>query len=332
MVLYFLRPLPSYSQNSYPAPPILKGSGADVAISLDPATGVFRYEYAVSNSSTSTGEITAFHVDITTTSGVLPRSTGLVNTATDYLALTSNANLTNLGESVVPVAIVNSPSRWDSDINSNGSVGWFANPMPPAGKNILPGATISGYVISSYGPPGVRHFFVRAMYDPTLYFPGIDSLPEDQVDQAMAAQNAAASAASASGLTVGPVSLPISSDAGQLIAALIALKHQAAAQGWLCGAQFIDDLDKTLDRANDAYTKKLFPETRGELQSFIAQLSERRRIQPPEFWKWPGDRRHDDRPRVTNNAFSLLAANAEYILTKIPGQQDWNHDMDRDKR
>lgn len=317
-----------YSQTIGSAPPAVKGATADATVSFDPATGIFQYTYTVGNSSASTAGITSFEVDITTTSGTLPSSDGLSSSAVGYLTNTSVVNLAVLRASIIPVGIVNQPPSWDDAISARGTVRWSRR--PPPGAKIAPGTTLSPYVLSSHGLPGVRRFAAEAYINLSLYFTGIDDLPENQVDQAMAAQRAARAAASSTGYTIGPVSLPIFSNTGQLIDSLISLKHQSASQGWLVGKDFIKSLDDKLEDAKTALSKNRDKQAREKLRTFIRELEEQRKSQrhEREDAERTQDRNHDSRQSVNSNAFFLLKTNAEFIISKIPEGHD---EDDRDR-
>jgi hypothetical protein len=179
----------------------------------------------------------------------------------------------------------------------------------------------------------MRKFLLEPSYDPDNFISDTIEDPDPAKAQAVADLDAAIQQAiKFTGVTVGPVQPPSPADVGQLLVALIALKHEAAALGWLCGAKFIGDLDKTLERTNGAFSSGRNREARQELRAFIEQLSDQRKRQPVEFWGHQGDRDHDDRPRVTQNAYYLLTANAEYILLKIPGEARADHDDRHDDR
>jgi hypothetical protein len=109
-----------FSQTTPLPLPVLRGASVDTVIVFDPKTGVFNYSYTVRNSTGSTGEINIFEVDITTTAGALPSAGGLESSATGYLAVISGSVKATLGDTILPVGIVDSPSNWDSGINSNG--------------------------------------------------------------------------------------------------------------------------------------------------------------------------------------------------------------------
>ncbi|NNN05665.1 MAG: hypothetical protein HKL90_07170 [Elusimicrobia bacterium] len=134
------------------------------------------------------------------------------------------------------------------------------------------------------------------------------------------------------GYTIGPVQPPSLTDIGQLIEFLISLKHQAAAQRWLCGREYISDLDKALDRASDAFAKGRDQQTRKELRRFTQQLSDKRRNRTEDSREHSRDQDCDERPRVTEDAYYMLTANADYILSKLPKNDGGKHDDGKDRR
>ncbi|NNN06137.1 MAG: hypothetical protein HKL90_09585, partial [Elusimicrobia bacterium] len=111
-------------------------------------------------------------------------------------------------------------------------------------------------------------------------------------------------------------------------------KHQAAAQRWLCGREYISDLDKALDRANAAFAKGRTQRVREELRRFSKQLSDKRRDRSDSSREFARDQDCDERPRVTDDAYYMLTANADYILSKLPknggGDRDEKEHQQRD--
>ncbi len=335
---FLLCAAPLKSTAASPAPPELKGAAVGATVAYNSITGTFQYDYEVSNSSESTGRITSFSLDITTTPGVYPPSNGLSNTATGYLSISSDFNAQKLTTQILPVGIAASPARWNCGIDSDGTVTWAQNPLSPAGLAIAPASSLSGYALSSHAPPGIRRFKVEAYVDLTLYFPGIDDLPEDQIAQAVAAQNAARAAAMFSGVTIGPVAPPSLTDVSSLLASLIALKHQAAGLGWLGGDEFVVELDARLDQAAHALARDKKKLARVRLGQFIHDLSKARESRR-EAEDRRGDRhgkdKHGRRERfVSTTGFQLLAANAELIISKLPNEveDDDAHERSRHGR
>lgn len=330
-----------------PTPPVIptvSGANADANVAWDANTGVFTYSYLVANSSASIGLLDHFIIDITTTTGGVPLSSaGLANSATGYIQNISQLNIQKLGTSIVPVGFISQPSGWSAGIDADGGASWSWSALTAA--EIAPGRSMSGFVMQSPGIPGMRRFDVAAYFEPGLFFPTNEDDPDDVQLAANAKANAAALTCMVKGMTVGPVSPPSLTDSAQLVDFLISLKHQAASAGWLRGKEFIDRLDDKLEQAKKDISGKRDSAARDNLRQFIAMLEELRKKEAEERLDHndgrrhdrdrDGDRdkdhdRHDREPFANNNAYQMLKADAEFILSKLPKKT--RDDDDRDSK
>lgn len=307
----------SWSQSFPAGTPVVSGANVNSNVTLDLNTGILTYSYIVTNSSSSAGSLDSFLVDITTTPGGVPLDfTGLTSDAIGFEKIITASNVGNLGPSVIPIGFESQPVGWKGAVDSNGNASWFSG-LPPAIK-IAPSTSLSGFVVTSRGVPGIRKFTVGSYIDPAALFPTTGDESEEELTKITALANAAAQATNFNGMTVGPVSPPSLTNTVQLLDFLISLKHQAASLGWLRGDEFIKDLDEKLDQAKEALAKGHGFQAGKKLEQFIGSLDDQRHKQEER-------RRHDHREPETflsGNAYNLLKPNAEFILSKLPKPTD----------
>ncbi len=336
-IIFLLQSLATvgFAQSLPPGLPTVNGARADAVVAFDTKTGIFSYSYQVVNSTASIGSLDHFYVDISTTSNIILTSSGLVNSAAGYAAAQkiSELNAQALAGSIVPVGLVSQPAGWIVGLDADRHASWSSDLNA---SEIPPGQAKSGFSMQSPAPPGIRRFDVGAYFEPGLFFPGIDEVATDtEALQITNQENAAALACLFKGMTIGPVSPPSLTDAGELLGFLAAQKEQAAALRWIGNREFINELDEKLDQAKNALSQGKPFKARKKLEEFIQKLDERRKEQLKRQHEASGEGREereehseDDRKFINDNAFYLLKPNAEYILTKLPKKTEGEDDRD----
>jgi hypothetical protein len=146
---------PVWAQNTglVPVPAFSRAEvGAD--ISYHSGTGLYTYNYTITNPTTNTGKIWTFNVDISLPKyGLTLSSDGLIlSYSTKKIPFKNALSKMEDCEPIVPVG-TNVPSGWSGDIICSGSVGFFGG---NEGPNILPGETIGEFQIISRGLPAIR--------------------------------------------------------------------------------------------------------------------------------------------------------------------------------
>ena len=106
---------------------------------------------------------------------------------------------------------------------------------------------------------------------------------------------------------------------------LIALKHESASLGWLRGEELIENLDRKLDLAKAALSRNQTHQARQHLEQFIQTLEQQRDLQlkRQQEASEQGKEQREARPQedkrfMDDNAFYLLKANAEFIISRLP--------------
>jgi len=318
-----------WAQSLPPGLPTVNGATADASVTLDANSGVFTYSYVVTNSTASVGALQDFVVDITTTIGGVPLdSSGLINSATGYEQNISQLNARALGAAIIPVGLASQPPEWSVTLDAYGRASWFAASLTPV--DISSGQSFGGFVMQSRGIPGIRSFAVSAFCEPGVNSPGIDEVATDtEALQITNQENMAALACLFRGMTIGPVSPPSLTDPSVLIDFLISQKHQSASLGWLRNDDFVKDLDEEIDQAKKAIVKGHGFLARRKVEGFIKKLKDQKKKQLYERHdRDERDNRRDEKDRdlrksesfINNNAYFLLKADAEFIISKLPSK------------
>lgn len=277
-----------------------------VTITSDISIPLFHYSYVVSNSGASRGTIYAFTLDISTTPGGFPLSSqGLENSATGYRGFGPlESKLTNAFEAeTVPISFESQPPGWHSGPTAQMMATWYG--LPPSSLPIPAGKSQGPFVIASHGLPGIRKFIAEPPYNPDDFIQkGIDDpdVGPAEAQQIVDLDRAIQAAIRSEGFTLGPVSAPSLTDAGILMDRLASLKHQAFSLGWIYGPGadgIVQSLDAKLDAAKASLARGDRKTAANQLNAFIRELQAQRG------------------KHVSDNAYYLLATNAQYILTKL---------------
>jgi len=134
----------------------LTGSTLDTSVTYDPARQVYRYAYTINAASTNHAAIRAVQIDI---SGRIARP---------QIDPALAENITRIGSdqpgTTIPVGITvpTTASFWSGGVGAGGRAFFSTN---RDGAGVLPGSSLTGFVIESKLPPGVRNVELRPSTD-----------------------------------------------------------------------------------------------------------------------------------------------------------------------
>lgn len=314
--------------------PVLKTVIIEAKVDLSSESGIYAYNYTLTNPSTNIGEIWVFDIDISKPSGGLELSKeGLVNKG-DYAENTSKAisEQTIPGITTVPMIPVGmqSPPNWGGGLSVFGTAGWGND----EDLSFLPGLTQSDFIITSHGLPGIRAFKVKPYLDVDLLASsGLLIIPTNSEELERYKKDLAVlkDSVSVKGKTIGPTAPPANFVAVDFLSYLIDLKHQAEALDWIGGTKFVADLDKKLDQTKEKLLKNNIESARGKLKSFInkieAQFKETKEDEVEKIKEDKKGKGHDDKKFVTSEGYGLLKFNAKYLIDQL-GQGEPKEDED----
>lgn len=322
---------PIYSIAACPDPntvtviPKLVDVKVKTSISLDEKTGIYSYSYSIENRKENIGCIWRIEIDIKKPDGGvdLPKE-GLINAK-------RFANLDIPNEDAPPMIPVTFPSLpkankliiWSAGLTGRGQARWNSNRYT---YQIMPGDTITGLVLTTYGLPSIRDFKIKPKYiaedKDLMEMFGLSEITEGEGTELLSTfyENI-----SFKGKTLGPTAPPANFVALDFLSYLIDLKHQAFELGWIGGPKLVEDLDKKLDQAKEKLQDNNIESARGKLKSFINKLEAHfKETKEHEIEKAKHD---EDKKFVTSEGYGLLKFNAKYLMDQL-GEGEPKEDED----
>lgn len=281
-----------------PIPSPLQGVTVSTTVSRDTGTGIFTYRYRVVNPAINNGQIRGVDIEISRgpNDAILSRD-GLVN-GPRYTRHSSEDAFQRVP--MVPVGI-SGPEGWTSDLGFDdrtpprGFAGWGSMDEP---FRILPGQTLEGFQITSYGLPGVRVTEIQ---------PGIDwdNVPDEFASPVKARELRDSLIFSTK--TVGPTAPPATFVPLEFLNYLITLLHDSRQQGWIK----VDGVHQSLLAKLIAAKRKLEAgDTLVAKDTLNAFLNEVRAASCLEF-SCPGNRPE------TSEAYALLFFNGQFLWERL---------------
>lgn len=270
--------------------------------------GYFTYNYEIHNSRTNDGRITIIDIDI-------QRGPGKTDLRTDGLPTQQRCHIsTDIIRTVAPVGM-ESPPNWICGVGTSKKAYWGARDYP---YHILPGQSLSGMILTSYGLPGIRDMTVMPLIKNSIY-PNIEKYAVD-MDELRKVMMQDRERLSFKGITVGPTFPPENFKPLEFLDYLVSLKKQAYYQGWIIEKNekikgreendketgIMNSLDKKLEHIR---AELMRGDTRGAmngLKSFMNEVS--------ALYK---EGKEIDESHITSEAFALLYYNAGYLVEQL---------------
>jgi hypothetical protein len=275
----------------YEGPRPLRDIKIGVSVSSTGA-GVFSYQYSVSNPSKNDGSIYSFYLFLGQDPGLdsseVPSSLKQCPRFSEYASeqVLKNRNGTEVGSMA--------PPGWDCGYGnlrgfSSVSYGWGAEDNPSL---IVPGKSLTGFALTSYGLPAIRDALVQPWIE-------LDHLPQEYSENALKTA-ALKDKVRWLGKTIGPKFPSKAFVPAGFLDYMISIKDQSVSLGWIKGKHLENELDEIFKRAK----RNLGPCEQRELKEDIKKLVEK-------F----GERRCDG---VSGEARALFLYNAKYFLAQLP--------------
>jgi hypothetical protein len=274
--------------------PALKNVSFMAAVSR--SGDVFTYSYRITNPSTSLGRVWTISVDITQAPNAASASAdGLVN-GPGFLTGTAEA-VASLTETIPMIPVGGEcPSGWLCSIAVNGRAVFGAAEQAAL---VQPGGTLSGFVLTSHGLPGIRTVVVEPFFD-LAQLP--ITPPVDDADLARYDRERAALEASLrfNGSTIGPTAPPAGFKFTDFLQTIIGYKERAIQLGWIKDQGIGISLDAKLNAAQAALTRGDDKTAANVLKALLNEVDAQagRQLAP--------------------EAVALLKFNTQYLLSKLP--------------
>lgn len=297
---------------SGPIPSPLQGVAISAKVSK--RNDIFTFGYRVFNPHSNDGHILNLDIDITRgpSDAILSRE-GLTN-GRGYLRHTSEATFQRVP--MVPVGILGPPD-WTlglgfhskNDVRGYASWGGIED-----SSLILPGQSLEGFQLTSYGLPGIRTVEVH---------PDIDwqNVPDEFSDSAKARQLRDSLIFSTK--TVGPTAPPADFVPKEFLNYLISLLHDSRDLGWVKEDKAQEKLLKQLLKAKRDLEKDKTANAVKELKKFVEEVED---SSCREFHC------RDRRKALTSEAYALLYFNGQYLIEQLPEAGRKRRDDDHHRR
>lgn len=282
-----------------PVPSPLQGVTISVRATQDRGTGIFTYQYRVTNPASNDGQIVSVDIDISRApeEAVLSRQ-GLVN-GPRYTRHSSEDAFQRVP--MVPVGI-SGPEGWTSDLGFDdrtpprGLAGWGSIDEP---FRISPGGTMQGFQLMSYGIPGIRTVRIQ---------PGIDydNLPDEFSDLEKTRQLRDSLIFRTS--TVGPKAPPKDFVPIEFLNYLITLVHDSRQAGWIKEDGVRQSLLAKLTNAKRKLEAGDSKVAKNVLNAFLNEV----RATSCQDFSCPGNK------PLTREAYALLFFNGQFLSERLP--------------
>lgn len=324
--------------------PSLKEVELIAVVQFDSRTGIYTYNYQISNSLNNTGDIARFEIDISKpANGIALKKEGLIN-GKGYLS--SEDILSTYGLEMIPVGFQSAPSDWISGPTVRKTADWGGGDE----SLIKTGQSLDGFVLTSYGIPAIREFKVEPWIDVDTLYPNIDELEsKEEADAVIAKIKTDREHAIYKGKIIGPTAPPADFKPLDFLSYIISLKHEAYNLGWIIQGKDDDkgkkddeekgimkSLDEKLDKAKKKLEKGDTKEAIEKLKSFIHEVEalykEKKEDEHGEKDKKDKDKekeahRHE---HITSEAYALLKYNTEYLIEKLGGEKEGKKDKKKE--
>ncbi len=329
--------------------PVLKDIRIDSYVTFNKSDELFNYAYEMANPKTNTGQITNVQIDVSEPVGSgVPSSQGLViQEGVDYKGNIISTDFedavkkvgTRLNRPLVPVG-ARPPRGWSAGISAAGTISWGSEEKK---YRIMPGQTLTGYVLISRGLPSIRNISVRPKW--VLVVEG--SVSEEDLEKSKRIEKEI----TFTGKTIGPTAPPTDFQPTAFLDYLVSLKHEAYNLGWIIQGREDDkdrkkedrdkkgdeekgimkSLDEKLARARERLEKGDNKEAVEKLKSFTREVEalykedrdekdeERNGRKGPKDKKEQKDEGHHE--HITSEAYALLKYNAQYLIDQIVGEK-----------
>ncbi|MDA8104786.1 MAG: hypothetical protein M0Z71_05345 [Nitrospiraceae bacterium] len=313
--------------------PYLKNVEITAKVNLDPEMARYTYYYTVINSLSSIGNLVGLEIHVTyPKGGGVLRSDGLTipRGKTMFTFEQTISRLDNLKEvNIVPIGM-QKPAGWMTGLSVYGTARLGGGDY----VYLKPGQSLSGFILYSYGLPGIRDFKADPSFDVNEYYPSVDSLTsQEEVDALLAGIEQDESSVSFKGKTIGPTAPPADFKPIIFLDYIVSLKKQSYNLGWLIQCEddgkgkeegeeegIMKSLDKKLANAREKLVKGDIEEVVEMLNSFIHEVEALYKGDKEEK-KEKSDKHDADKEHghITSEAYALLKYNTQYLVGKLGG-------------
>lgn len=283
--------------------PYLRDLSVQATVNFNPNTGIYTYSFSINNGHSSNGKIDELEIDISRDSQSISYDTVGLQFAKTWMEGSFQRMYPKLAHRIVPVGFPAVPPSWDGLIGIDGTAAFFT-----AERDILQGQTLSGFVMSSKGLPGVRRFIAHPYYDPNDYYPSIDDVSVEEAAKIVAQVDSDMENIAFKGKTLGPTAPPADFKPIEFLNYIINMKHEAFTLGWIKNKGIENSLDAKLDNTKKKIEQGNTQAAKGILNAFINEVE----AQGCESYDNCTEGKH-----LTPEAYALLKYNVQYLISNL---------------
>lgn len=265
-------------------------------VTYNSVTQIYSFNYSVTNPSSSTGRIDDFEIDISRPSGSQMLDTiGLAFVDPLTMKITRRDYLSLYGQ-ISSVSFSSSPYDWTGGISNELMALWFT----PSDTMILPGGSLSGFVMQSKGLPAIRISRVEPFLD-IDQFPSIDTLSADgAADSVMRVIDSLRSVLPKYIKTIGPTNVPTPFDSLKFLDTLKSYSSQSLSLGWINNQTTVNKYSAFFDSVKAQISRGAGQFARITLDTVIANA------------------KRDSGGALSSEAYALLRFNSDFLKSHLP--------------
>lgn len=263
--------------------------------SLNPTDGFYTYHYSLLNPISNSGSIISFQIDISMNEGSTQLDTIGLQFKNEFIEGMFRRHYPGLVGRIVPVGFSNTPGIWDGGTsNALTAVFWG-----DSRQLVLPGDTLSGFVVMSKGLPAIRLFTVSPKFD-------VDSLFPDLEDTArvltIAQMDSIRDAVKFRGYTIGPSAPSAIFNGLHFLDTIASYITESRTLGWIANDQTKNKYTRLIDSAKANLSSS--PARRGTAKATLDSVL--MNVYPDSA-----------AALITSEAYALLRFNTEYVMKKL---------------
>jgi len=281
----------TYTAISQPLYPYLRLVQVHGNSTKNPTSGIFSYNYSITNGGTSIGSIIWFEVDIKSEPGTLTLDTTGLSFKNSFVERTFRSMYPGLQGKIVPVGFPNSPSFWWGGLNHSGTAMFGGD-----STLIAPGSSLSGFTMTSKGLPWIRYFIASPWFD-------VDSLFQDLDDPnrtlSVAQEDSIRESSAFRGYTIGPQAPPAVFQPLVFVDTLSSLTTQSRSLGWITTQPVANKYTGYFTRIKTDISQFNLKIARTRIDTVLQQVN------------------IDSSSTFTSEAYALIRFNAEYLKTQL---------------
>jgi len=255
---------------------------------------MYSYDYILTNSISSTGNIDELEIDIARNSNTVELDTlGLKFINDGFTEKSFRRNFAHLKGRIVPVGFTQRPPKWTAVLSDYLTSAFFTT----RSYAIQPGHSLGGFEVMSEGLPTIRHCIVSPFFDEIALFPN----PADTtITYYVPPIDSVRNAVKFYGWTVGPTAPPVSFVNSAWLDTLTFYTRQSTAIGWIRSESVTDKYLSSFNNAKTQLQSDNPVAARQTLQAVVTNII------------------GDSAGNITSEAYALLRFNTEYLISKIP--------------